>query len=58
MANQMFKDAFAVKKMRFSKLYPNISEEELQSLNWSTIMLINLHKRILIAWVSIEILTI
>lgn len=29
MANQMFKDAFLVKKMRFSHLHPELSDEEL-----------------------------
>jgi hypothetical protein len=30
MADQMFKDAFLIKKTRFSHLYPNLSDEDLQ----------------------------
>ncbi len=29
-ADQMFKDAFLVKKTRFSHLYPHLSDQELQ----------------------------
>jgi hypothetical protein len=32
MANQMFKDAFLVKKTRFSKLYPTLSDDELHKI--------------------------
>lgn len=32
MANQMFKDAFLVKKTRFSKLHPELSEEKVQRM--------------------------
>lgn len=32
MANQMFKDAFLVKKTRFSKLHPELSDEELHKM--------------------------
>lgn len=32
MADQMFKDAFLVKKTRFSHLHPNLSDEELQKM--------------------------
>ena len=32
MANQMFKDAFLVKKTRFSKLHPQLSDEELHKM--------------------------
>ena len=31
-ANQMFKDAFAVKKMRFSHLHPELSEKDLHKM--------------------------
>lgn len=32
MADQMFKDAFLVKKTRFSHLYPDLSSEELHKM--------------------------
>ncbi len=32
MANQMFKDAFLVKKTRFSHLHPELSEEDLHKM--------------------------
>jgi hypothetical protein len=32
MANQMFKDAFLVKKTRFSHLHPELSEQELHKM--------------------------
>ena len=32
MANQMFKDAFLVKKTRFIHLYPNLSDDELDKM--------------------------
>ena len=32
MANQMFKEAFQVKKTRFSKLHPELSDEELHKM--------------------------
>ena len=32
MADQMFKDAFLVKKTRFSHLHPELSEAELQKM--------------------------
>ncbi len=32
LADQMFKDAFLVKKTRFSHLHPNLSDEELQKM--------------------------
>lgn len=32
MANQMFKDAFLVKKTRFSYLHPELSDEELHKM--------------------------
>lgn len=32
MADQMFKDAFLVKKTRFSHLYPNLTSEELHKM--------------------------
>ena len=32
MADQMFKDAFLVKKTRFSKLHPDLSDEELHQM--------------------------
>lgn len=32
MANQMFKDAFLVKKTRFSHLHPELSDEELHRM--------------------------
>ncbi|MCC7405819.1 MAG: hypothetical protein IT288_15570 [Bdellovibrionales bacterium] len=32
MANQMFKDGFLVKKTRFSKLHPELSDEELHKM--------------------------
>ena len=32
MANQMFKDAFLVKKTRFSHLHPELSDEELHKM--------------------------
>lgn len=31
-ANEMFKDAFLFKKMRFSSLYPELSEPELHKM--------------------------
>lgn len=31
-ANQMFKDAFLVKKMQFSKMHPDLSDEELHKM--------------------------
>jgi hypothetical protein len=32
LADQMFKDAFLVKKTRFSHLHPDLSDEELQKM--------------------------
>jgi len=32
MANQMFKDAFLVKKTRFSHLHPQLADEELHKM--------------------------
>ncbi|USN47359.1 MAG: hypothetical protein H6626_14405 [Pseudobdellovibrionaceae bacterium] len=32
MADQMFKDAFLVKKTRFSKLHPELSDEDLNKM--------------------------
>lgn len=32
MADQMFKDAFLIKKTRFSHLHPKLSDKELQKM--------------------------
>lgn len=45
LADQMFKDAFLVKKTRFSHLYPDLSDEELQKMTANYFRKLNEEKK-------------